>query len=99
MSELQIEEKLSPALSRLAGLGALIQFDLGEEGRWQVDARSRQPVLSRGEGDADCSISTSAETLFKLLDGRLDPMLAYAMGKLKVKAGMGVAMKLVQAIG
>lgn len=101
MSFDDIQEKLSGALSRLGNLSAIIRFDLGEDGLWVVDARQATARLSQDDGalDADCTILSSAETLLKLLDGKLDPMLAYTLGRIKVKGSMGVAMKLVSAIG
>ncbi len=43
--------------------------------------------------DADCTIRISAENLAKLIDGELNPMMAYTLGKLKIDGSMGVAMK------
>ncbi|WP_332308109.1 SCP2 sterol-binding domain-containing protein [Elstera litoralis] len=41
----------------------------------------------------------STENLNKLIDGQLDPMLGYTFGKIKVAGSLGVAMKLVNALG
>lgn len=102
MSSDDIEERLNDALSQLKNLSAIVRFDLDGDGLWVVDARQRGAAhLSRDDGalDADCTILISAGNLAKLLDGNLDPMLAYTMGKIKVKGSMSVAMKLVSAIG
>lgn len=96
MSELQ--ERLHSSLPQMSNLGAVVKFDLGADGQWLVDARSA-PCIAEDELEPDCTVALSAENLLKLLDGRLDPMLAYTLGKIKVRGSMGVAMKLVAAIG
>lgn len=94
-----IEVTLEEGLGKLAGLGAVVCFDLGSDGQWFIDARSRNPVLHQDDGeDPDCTIKISADNLTKLMGGRLDPMLGYTLGKIKVRGSMGVAMKLVSAI-
>lgn len=99
---MDIEDTLEASLPRLAGLGAVVCFDLGGDGRWLVDARNRHPSLSRdqdGEGDPACTIKITTDNLAKLMAGKMDPMLGYTLGKIKVQGSMGVAMKLVAAIG
>ncbi|MCA1909658.1 MAG: SCP2 sterol-binding domain-containing protein [Magnetospirillum sp.] len=96
---MDIEDTLEASLPKLAGLGAVVCFDLGGDGQWLIDARSRQPSLSRDEDcDPVCTIKISADNLVKLMTGKMDPMLGYTLGKIKVKGSMGVAMKLVAAI-
>ena len=46
------------------------------------------------KGDADTTITINAQNLEKLMQGGLDPTLAYMTGKLKVEGKMGVALKL-----
>lgn len=97
-----VEDRLRDALPKLARLGAVVRFDLGADGAWLVDARGNSPILDEDSGadtDATCSIKITAENLVKLMEGRLDPMLGYTLGKIKVSGSMGVAMKLVSAIG
>ncbi|MTJ79413.1 MAG: SCP2 sterol-binding domain-containing protein [Telmatospirillum sp.] len=99
MSGESIEERLKTALPQLSNLSAVVKFDLGGDGHWLVDARKPQPTLAEEDGDADCTIVISTQNLEKLLDGKMDPMLAYTLGKIKVRGSMGVAMKLVSALG
>jgi putative sterol carrier protein len=96
----ETEHRLREALPRLSRLGAVVRFDLGSEGSWVVDARSSAPVLERDGDDeeAACTIKISADNLVRLMDGSLDPMLGYTLGKIKVSGSKGVAMKLVSAI-
>ncbi len=97
-----VEDRLRDALPKLSRLGAMVRFDLGKDGAWLVDARGTAPTLDEDDGDdadAACTIKISADNLVKLIDGKLDPMLGYTLGKIKVSGSMGVAMKLVGAIG
>ncbi|CAL8981024.1 sterol-binding protein [Rhodoplanes serenus] len=95
----EAESRLRDALPRLRRLGAVVRFDLGKDGCWVVDARTPSPVMStEADEDPACTIKLSAENLIRLMDGKLDPMLGYTMGKIKVSGSMGVAMKLVGAI-
>ena len=44
--------------------------------------------------DADCTITTSMETLLKMKSGDINPMMAVMSGKVKISGDMGLAMKL-----
>lgn len=99
-----VEERLRGALPRLSRLGAVVRFDLGEDGRWLLDARTgpaRLGLQDEADDDLDpaCTIKISGDNLLKLVDGRMDPMLGYTMGKIKIAGSLGVAMKLVAAMG
>lgn len=97
-----VEERLRDALPKLNRLGAMVRFDLGKDGMWVVDASGAAPTLSEDDDsdlDVACTIKITSDNLVKLMDGKLDPMLGYTLGKIKVSGSMGVAMKLVGAIG
>lgn len=94
-----LEERLRAALPALSRLGAVVRFDLGKEGRPLLDARTAPATLAEdGDDPADCTITISKDNLLKLMDGKLDPMLGYTLGKIRVAGSLGVAMKLVGAI-
>ncbi|WP_407048831.1 SCP2 sterol-binding domain-containing protein [Methyloraptor flagellatus] len=94
-----VEDRLRDVLPKLDRLGYAVCFDLGDEGKWTIDGRVAPARLAEDlEDDVSCTIRTTAKHLFDLIDGRLDPMLGYAMGKIKVKGSTGVAMKLVGAL-
>lgn len=48
--------------------------------------------------DRDAIFTCSAETLFKINDGRLDPVLAVTLGKLRVEGNIDKALKLKELI-
>ncbi|MEO0035882.1 MAG: hypothetical protein RLZZ501_1905 [Pseudomonadota bacterium] len=97
-----VEQHLREALPRLTQIGAVIRFDLDSDGSWVIDARSVPVTLAEAdpddEAEAACVIRCSSDNLIRMMEGRMDPMLGYALGKLKVVGSIGVAMKLVGAI-
>ncbi len=97
-----VEDILRDMQSRsaaLRGLNASVRFLLDKDGAViRVDARANPIRISRDDAESDCTIRISPENLAKLIDGRLNPMLAFTMGKLKVEGSMGIAMKLAQLL-
>ncbi len=89
----KISQKLESNIAAFAGLGYKVAFDLGDDGVLAIDATGSPPALADALDDADCTIRISAENLAKLIDGELNPMMAYTLGKLKIDGSMGVAMK------
>ena len=80
--------------SKLAGMTNSYLFDIEGEGKWLVNVADGAIVVSEGEGAADATIETSAETFEKIMSGEQNPTTAYMTGKLKIKGDMGAAMKL-----
>jgi putative sterol carrier protein len=81
--------------SKLAGMSNSYLFDIEGEGQWHVEVRDGAiQVTDAADGDADATISTSAETFEKIVAGEQNPTTAYMTGKLKIKGDMGAAMKL-----
>jgi putative sterol carrier protein len=88
-----ITRKLESNLATFTGLGYKVAFDLGDDGAIAIDGTGSLPILSDDPEDADCTIRISADDMAKLMDGALNPMMAYTLGKLKIEGSMGVAMK------
>ena len=87
-----LQTQADPA--KLAGMTNSYVFDIEGEGQWFVDVKDGTLSVSEGGGDADATISTSAETFEKIMAGEQNPTTAYMTGKLKIKGDMGAAMKL-----
>lgn len=71
-----------------------LKFDCGADG---------VIVLANGNAsttdqNTDCTLRLSADSLTKLLTGKLNPMTAVMTGKIKISGDMGVAMKLSKLI-
>ena len=94
MSLESVEEKMEDMIADLGNLNATVKFECKGEGVIYLDATQSPAELSHDDDVADCTIKITTANLEKLLDGKLDPMLGFTMGKIKVKGSMGVAMKL-----
>jgi len=94
MSLDQVKEQMAEMLPDLETLNATVKFDCKEDGIIFLDATQSPATLSDDDDIADCTIRISTKNLEKLVAGKLDPMLAYTMGKLKIKGSMGKALKL-----
>ena len=78
------------------------QFNIEDEeagGIFYVEVKNGELFVEPYEYfDRDAIFICSAETLFKLADGRLDPILAFTTGKLKVQGNIDKALRLKQII-
>ena len=73
-------------------LDETIKFDCGEDGAITLEG-GKAWVEDR---PAACTIHISTANLTKLMAGDLNPMSAFAMGRIKVSGDMALAMKLGQ---
>ena len=49
--------------------------------------------------DRDATFICKADTLLKIMDGKMDPVMAFTMQKLKVEGDIGKALRLKEMIG
>ena len=90
----RIEAKMRGRLPQFRAFNAVARFDFGKDGLLRLDASKSPAALSRDDGDAACTIRMSMDNFDRMLDGDLNPTLAFATGKLKVQGSMGLALKL-----
>ena len=76
-------------------LDSALKFDCGHDGTLTLSGS--QAIV--GDQTADGTIGISADNLEKLIAGKLNPMTAFATGKLKVSGDMSVALKLSKLLG
>jgi putative sterol carrier protein len=81
-------------LMQFAGLGYKVKFAFDEGGALLLDGTQTPPTLTEEDGEADCTISASLDNAMKLIDGQLNPMMAYTLGKLRIEGSVGVALKM-----
>lgn len=91
----------------LSGLGAKlgemniakrIKINLEADGVILIDGTTTPPSLSQTDGPADVVLNISAQDLQQILDGDLNPQMAFMTGKLKVDGDMSIAMQLSQIL-
>ncbi|MBO5209703.1 MAG: SCP2 sterol-binding domain-containing protein [Lachnospiraceae bacterium] len=73
------------------------QFNIeGEgEGAFYIEVKDGQLFIEPYEYyDRDATFICTSDVLFKLISGKLDPVKAFTIGKLKVEGDLGQALKL-----
>ena len=81
------------------GFGGKIRLDVEGEGGLMLDGSGDGVEVSASDDDADTTIGLTMETLHGLMDGSLNPAMAFMGGKLSVGGNMGLAMKLQGMMG
>ncbi len=90
----QLKEKAEAA----EAIGGTLKFEVGDLVVY-IDGSGNSNIVSQDDGDADCTISTTAEVLIDLKNGDLNPMMAVMGGKIKIGGDMGLAMKIQTLLG
>ena len=81
---------------KLKELHHTVLFDLGDDGKILLDATGDEVVITANpeSDDAETTLALSADNMVKLINGNLNPMVAFTLGKLKVFGSKGIALKL-----
>jgi len=100
MSDVEaLTELLGSKAKMLRPLGYKLKLLIEEGGIIFWDGSGGTPVINNDDAEADTTLRMTAANAKALLEGRLDPTLAYMTGKLKVEGKVGVAMKLASMLG
>jgi putative sterol carrier protein len=86
-------EKFKAQAAAMPSIGKTLKMVVDDQVVF-IDLTGDTPQVSTEDREADCTISASMETLEKLRNGELNPMMAVMGGKVKIKGDMSVAMKL-----
>ena len=81
-----VTDKIRAAVGDNSGLGKTLKLDLGDTGKIYIDGASSPNTVTNEDKPADDFIA--------LAEGRLDPMMAFMQGKLKIDGDMMLAQKL-----
>jgi putative sterol carrier protein len=81
---------------KLKELNHTVLFDLGDDGKILLDATGGNVQITPNppSEDAETTLTLSSDNLIKLMNGDLNPMVAFTLGKLKVAGSRGIALKL-----
>lgn len=92
----QIVDEVRSRATDLTDLNHTVLFDLGDDGKILIDATGDQVVITPNpdNDEAETTLALSSENAQKLVNGDLNPMVAFTMGKLKIFGSKGVALKL-----
>lgn len=94
-----LDELLSDMQSKaekLKELNHTVLFDLGDDGKILLDATGDEVKITANpdNDDAETTLALSVGNMEKLINGDLNPMVAFTLGKLKVFGSKGIALKL-----
>lgn len=92
----EIVGEMQKQADKLKELNHTVLFDLGDDGKVLLDATGGAVKLTANpdSDDAETTLALSTENLLKLMEGDLNPMVAFTMGRLKVFGSKGIALKL-----
>ena len=90
----QVTEHIRGAVGDNSGLGKTVKLDLGDQGKIFIDGASTPNTVTNEDKPADATVSIKWDDFMALSEGKLDPMMAFMQGKLKVEGDMSNAMQL-----
>lgn len=93
MDNTALLEQLNEQAKSAPAIGATIKFKIDDHTVF-IDGTGDSNVVSQLDDDADCTITTSLDTLMQLKSGDLNPMMAVMGGKVQISGDMSLAMKL-----
>lgn len=81
---------------KLKELNHTVLFDLGDEGKVLLDATGGEVKITANpdSNEAETTLVLPPESMIKLINGDLNPMVAFTLGRLKVFGSKGIALKL-----
>jgi putative sterol carrier protein len=89
-----VTENIRSRVGENSGLGKTVKLDFGADGKIFIDGVSVPNQVTNDDKPADAVISMAWADFEKLIEGSLDPMMAFMQGKMKIQGDMMVAQKL-----
>lgn len=97
-----IPERLKNKPDVVSKINAVYQFNISgpEGGQWAVDCTQPGGAIASGlSPSARCTVNCGDADFLNIVNGKLNPQMAFMSGKLKIQGDMGLAMKLQQILG
>ncbi len=91
----QVSEKVNK--DKIQGMDCIYQFDItGDDGgQWYITIAGGDATVTQGAAESpSITITMEASNFINLLQGKLNPQMAFMTGKLKIKGDMALALKL-----
>ncbi len=87
-----VEAAVKALTKKLNGavLDGAARMVIEDEGSIRID----ETGVSTDEGEADCVLTADAETFRGMLEGEVNPTVAFMSGRLRIEGDMALAMKL-----
>lgn len=85
-----VEAAVEALAKKVQSFDSSAKFVITDEGSIIIDENG----VRAGDEETDVTLTASRETFEGMLDGSVNPTMAFMTGKLKVDGAMGVAMKL-----
>ena len=85
--------------AKIKGVNTSVQMNItgAEAGNWYVVTNDDKLTVTKGNlPDPEITVAADSADILAVAEGKLDPMKAFMLGKLKVKGDMTEVMKLVQ---
>ena len=99
--EKHMPERLKTKPDVVSKINAVYQFNISGPagGAWSVDCTQPGGAVASGQVEgAKCTVSASDADFLAIVNGKLNPQMAFMSGKLKIQGDMGLAMKLQQIL-
>ncbi len=99
--ERQIPAKFQARPDVVEKINAIYQFNISGPGggAWSVDCTAPGGRIAPGTvADAKCTVAATDQDFLNIVNGKLNPQMAFMSGKLKIQGDMGLAMKLQQIL-
>jgi putative sterol carrier protein len=95
----KITEEMRSRVGAHSPIASIIKFDFGEEGVVRIDGKASPTVIDNEDSEADCTVKVSIENFMKIVEGDLNPQMAFMTGKIRVEGDMSLALQLGSLLG
>ncbi len=89
-----VTEHIRAAVGENSGLGKTVKLDLGDKGVIFIDGASVPNTVTNEDKPADATVTMAWDDFMALSEGKLDPMMAFMQGTLKITGDRMIAQKL-----